>query len=131
MFFCIARRRLDKDRALLLLLQGDPLHAKKLYSQHDNNNKNTCTFDDAISNNNNAVCEALSGNFTNACSLLEDAFREMPLEMLFEPVVSNMSTVYEHAQPLSYEQHGTMSGDIRRRLGAWVAAAAPDDFILA
>lgn len=74
-----------------------------------------------------AVGQAYStGDLSGARRTLEMAFLERPFALLTEPAVSMMSVLYAVVPPPMLAG----GSDAQRRMGAWVAAVAPDDFDL-
>jgi tetratricopeptide (TPR) repeat protein len=107
-----------KDPAALLALTNRPAEAMRALETLESETN----FANEI-----AVCQALSGSLSDARRTLESAFRQPPssvLSLVREAITSNLMTL---VGLVPQERDGQ---EARRRVGAWIAAAAPDDFDL-
>jgi len=107
-----------KDPATLLALTNRPAEAMRALEALESET----TLANEI-----AVCQALSGSLSDARRTLESAFRQPPssvLSLVREAITSNLMTLVDLVPQERDSQ------EARRRVGAWIAAAAPDDFDL-
>lgn len=111
---------LDKDSAALLALTNKPVESLHAYETLEL--KTSTNLSNEI-----AVCHALSGSLSGGRRTLESAFRQPPgsvLSLVKEAITSNLMTL------VGLVPQERDAQEARRRVGAWIAAAAPDDFDL-
>jgi tetratricopeptide (TPR) repeat protein len=124
----------QNDSATMLLLLGKPLEALRAFEGLERQFKlDHQGFRNPELASNKALCHAYAGSLSGARRQLDSEFSQTPqLDMLQEAIVSNVATLYEVVPPVVPPGEGgtTGAGMAKRKLGAWVAAAAPDDFDL-
>lgn len=108
-----------KDAALLQLLSGSPVDAVKSYAAVADE-----LDDDQEAGANVGVCHVYAGNTAGGVRALEDLFRDQLAVALTEAAVVNLASLYDL-------NSGPGAAEAKRRMSAWVAAAAADDFSLA
>lgn len=118
---------LGKDSASMMLLLEKPLEALRAFESLSRRGSSMdCQGRDPELASNKALCHAYAGSFSGARRQLDAEFSEEPLRMLHEAIVGNVATLYDVVPPC---EDGVV-GMAKRKLRAWVAAAAPDDFDL-
>lgn len=71
-----------------------------------------------------ALCHVMGGRPEQATLVIENTFLQAPLDMIDECMILNASLLYK------LNPHGVEGLEKRRKMSAWLAAVAPDDFDL-
>jgi hypothetical protein len=111
------------DRAIVLTMRGKIDEAESLYQSI----RDQCDGS-AIISSNVAVLSVLQGDPLKARVILEDEFKQRFSNAISEPVVMNLLNAMTLAPPAS--EKSDMGFPAAQKVGAWVATAAPDDYMI-
>lgn len=107
----------EETRRILILMRDGPEHAVACATHQKGN---------LWHENNAAVILAMLGKLEHSRKRIEHNFINDFENAMFEPIVSNLSLLFTLMPP-----SGAAGTKCTQKFGAWVAAAAPDDFDLA
>ena len=111
------------DRAIVLTMRGKIDEAESLFRSM----RDQCDGS-AIVSSNLAVISVLQGDPLKARVILEDEFKQRFSNAISEPVVMNLLNAMTLAPPAS--EKSDMGFPAAQKVGAWVATAAPDDYMI-